>query len=411
MFAYKKKMDVKVPGLKMVKPPALNMSVKVTLDKKIAKEAEKDPLLIQEFSNACLEIYEQTNDTIRKKCVVFDKVFLTMVEKGADQKVMDKQLSGLNNAIKNDVKIAEKACELAVKAAWKDLQSKRKEWKNFKIKIVSTIGATLAGLAVSIAATVTSPFSGGAGAVIGIAGFIKSAATLVTEVGKIAITIEQSKVVLETNLAVVEKAAKNSGVFAANEISAAVLNEFVGISQPSIKTCDSAMSTLSAKYAQIVVKVHDVSRKLNKVLKDQDKMRKDFLKDVDKRLKGHPTPSPKAVKKIIEKQLDDALAKSYTEVQALIDKIPLMYNDVVKWKKPIENLSKRMKKLELKDSKGLKVLREILKLAGVGLAVIDGNKIAKGAQDLGMGLGAAAASYTYDKIFSKAVDGTIFDAA
>lgn len=411
MFQFGMKMDVKVPGLKMVKPPELKMAVKITLDKKIAKIAEKDPLLIQEFNEACKEIYNQTNETIRKKCVVFDKVFLTMAEKGADDKMMKKQLAGLNDAIKNDVKVAEAACKLAVEATWKDLQAKRKEWRTFKIKIVSTIVATLAGLAVSIAAMATSPFSGGAGAVLGIAGLVKSGATLMMEVGKIAISIEQSRKVVEMNLKVVEAAAAKTGVFTANEVGAAVLNEFVGISQPSIKTAGSAMDTMSAKYAQIIVKVHDVSKKLEKILKEQDKVRKDFMAEVTKRLKGHPTPSPNAVKKVIEKQLDDALYDGYKQVEKIIEKIQKMYKDVIKWKMPIVELKKRLSKLEAKDSKGLKVLREVLKLAGVGLAAIDGNKLATSAKDLGMGLGAAAVSYSYDKIASKAVDGTIFDAA
>ncbi len=248
----KKNVEINVSGLRMVKPPALSFKVVVELDKKMEKGAEKDPLLIQEFQNAAMEVYDQTVKTIEQKCKVFDKGFLEMVSKGASKSDLKKQLDGLNNAIKNDVKVAEKAAEIQVAKAWASLQKKRKEWSKFRIKIATTIVGTLAGLAVSIAAMATSPFSGGAGAALGIIGFVKSGVTLATEIGKIAISIDAAKKVVELNLKVVETAAKKSGVYAANEISGAVFSEFVGISQPTIKSTEGAADTLRIFGAQRV---------------------------------------------------------------------------------------------------------------------------------------------------------------
>lgn len=406
-----KNVDTGASGLEMVDPPKLSFKVVVELDKKMQKGVEKDPLLQQEFQAAAGEVFEQTRDTITKKCKVFDQVFVQMVNKGAGKKDMEKQLKGLNDAVRNDVKVGEKAAELAVLKAWTSLQKKKKEWSKFKIKVGVSIFGTLAGLTVSIAAMATSPFSGGAGAVIGITGLIKSGVSLAKDVGKLAISIDQSKKVLTANLAVVEKAASNQALNAANEVSAAVFQEFLGISQPSVKTVEDAADTLKAKYAQMVVKMHDLSKTLNKILKEQEKLKKDFLAEVAKKLKKHPVKDKKTQLVMVSKGLDAALAGSYAEVQNAIGRIQVMYGEARGWASSIKDLMKRVDALTIKDPKALKVFREGLKFASLALSPIDGNSIATGAKDLALGVGGAAGGYVYDKITSKALDGTVFDAA
>lgn len=406
-----KKVPIKTSGLEMVTPPELSFKVVATLDKKIAKEASKDPLLLQEFQSQADSILEQTKKTVEQKCKVFDKLFVSMVAKGASDKEMKAQLKGLNEAIKNDIKIAEKAAELGVEKVWKELQAKRKEWKGFKIKVAASIAGTLAGLAVSIAAMATSPFSGGAGAVFGIAGLIKSGISLAKDIGKLAIDIETSRKILDKELKFIEASASKKGLYTANEVSAAVLNEFIGIAQPSIKSAQDSGDTLKAKYAQMIVKMHDLSKTLDKVLKEQEKAKKEFLKEVGAKLKKHPIKDKAGQMKMISKALDTALADNYKKVQSQIDRVSAMYADSRKWADIIKNLMKRLAKMELKDSKGLKVFREVLKAAGVAAGALDGNSVASTAKDLGMGLGEAGGGYVYDKITSKALDGTIFDAA
>ena len=406
-----KNVDVGASGLEMVKPPKMSFKVVVELDKKMEKGVEKDPLLQQEFHAGASEVFEQTRDTIEKKCKVFDKAFVEMANKGADKKAMEKQLKGLNDAIKNDIKVGEKAAELAAQKAWSNLQKKKKEWSKFKIKVGVSIAGTLAGLAVSIAAMATSPFSGGAGAAFGIIGLIKSGVTLAKDIGKLAINIDQSKTILVKNLAVVEKAASNKALNATNEVSAAVFQEFLGISQPSVKTVEDAADTLKAKYAQMVVKMHDLSKNLNKILKQQEKLKKEFLAEVGKKLKKHPVKDKKTQLVMISKALDTALAKNYAEVQNAIDKIQIMYADARGWANNIKDLMKRVKALTIKDPKALKVFREGLKFAALALSPIDGNSVATGAKDLALGVGGAVGGYAYDKITSKVLDGTVFDAA
>ncbi|KIC47731.1 hypothetical protein [Tateyamaria sp. ANG-S1] len=406
-----KKVPIKVSGLDIVVPPDLSFKVEVELDKKIAKEATKDPLLVQKFQSQASEILEQTKDTIENKCKVFDKLIVGMIDKGADDKKVKAQLKGLNDAIKNDMKVAQKAAELGVQSTWKELQSKRKEWRGFKIKVGVSIAGTLAGLALSIAGLATSGFSGGVGGVLAIAGFIKSGISLAQDIKKLAIDIEGARVELDGHLKFIEKAAKTKGLYTANEVGAAVLNEFVGISQPSIKSAQDCADTIKAKYAQMIVKVHDLSKTLEKILKEQQKVKKEFLTEAAKRLKKHPIKDKKGQMNKISTALDKELDANYKKVDAQITRIQLMYADTRKWAATIKDLLKRLAKLELKDSKGLKVFREVLKAVGAAAGAIDGNSVASSAQELGLGLGESVGGYVYDKISSKALDGTVFDAA
>lgn len=405
------KVPIKKTGLEMVAPPDLSFKIEVDLDKKVIEAMKKDPLLQQEFQTQASEILDQAKKTIEQKCKVFDKLFVAMVQKGASDKDMKKQLAGLNNAIENDMKVAQAGAEIGVKATWEELKKQRKEWKKFKIKVFASIAATVAGLAVSIAAMASSPFSGGAGAALGIIGLIKSGVTLAEDIRKIAMNIGQSKAVLVKHLQFVEAAAKKKGLYATNEVGAAVLNEFLGVAQPSLKSVETESDTLKAKYAQMIVKVHDLSKKLNKILAEQEKLKKEFLTEVAKKLKKHPIKDKSGQLKMISKALDTALAPSYALVDKQINKVMTMYGDTRKWAAEVKALMKRVKQLQLKDSAGLKVFREALKLAAVPLAIIDGNSIATSAKDLGMGLGSAVGGYAYDKITSKALDGTVFDAA
>lgn len=403
------KVSVDVSGLQMVKPPDLSFKVEIDLPKEIEKEAAKDPLLQNEFKDQAKEILDMTKKMIEQKCKVFDKLFVSMIDKGAKKADVEKQLKGLNEAIKNDMKVANKAAEMGVQKTWDELQSKRKEWKKFKIKIFCTIAATIAGLAVSIAAMATSPWSGGAGAAFAIIGFIKAGTTLAVEIQKIAVDIDKAKVICVKNLDFVEKAFEKKGLGNTNEVTAAVLTEFLGISQPSIKTVQSTADTLKAKYAQIVVKVHDLAKTLEKVLGTQDKLKKEFMAEVAKRLKEHPIKDKATQLKMIEKGLDTALADNYAKVEVQIGKIHVMYADTKKWAPEIKTVTDRVSKLELKDSKGLKLFREGLKIATLGLSALDGNGIATKAKDIGMGVGGAVGGYAFDKITSKAIDGSAFD--
>ncbi len=406
-----KKAKIGAGNLKFLTEPSLDFKIEVDLPKEIEKEAAKDPLLQQEFKDIALKIFEMAKTETAKKLKTFDAYFEGMINKGADEKAVQKQVDTVNSVIKNDVAMYKLAAEQGIDQAWTDLQGKRKEWRKFKIKVGVSIFATLAGLAVSIAAMASSPWSGGAGAAFAIIGFIKAGTTLAQDIARIAMDIDAAKTQVEINLAVVEKAVQSKGLNALNEVSAAVFKEFLGISQPSVKTCGSAMDTLKAKYAQMIVNVHDLAKTLNKALEGQDKLKKEFLAQAAERLKKHPTTDKASQLKKIQTNFDKEMEKLGGKVMELIGKVGTLYDKIKTWAKTVADLGKRVKELELKDPKGLKVFREALKFCMLATSIFDGNKVATDMTNIGTGIITAGSSYVYDKITSKALEGTIFDAA
>lgn len=85
-------------------------------------------------------------------------------------------------------------------------------------------------------------------------------------------------------------------------------------------------------------------------------------------------------KKTMEKQLDGGLSDSFDQVQKLIVKTEESNRDVVRWRTPVIAPRKRWAGIELNDSTGLQVLREVLKIGG-------GSKAASTAKDICMGPG------------------------
>ncbi len=406
-----KKAKIGAGNLKFLTEPNLDFKIEVDLPKEVEKEAAKDPLLQQEFKDVALKIFEMAKTETAKKLKAFDAYFEGMINKGADEKAVQKQVDTVNSVIKNDVAIYKLAAEQGIDKAWTDLQKKRKEWTKFKIKVGVSIFATLAGLAVSIAAMASSPWSGGAGAAFAIIGFIKAGTTLAQDIARIAMDIDAAKKQVEINLAVVEKAVESKGLNALNEVSAAVFKEFLGISQPSVKTCGSAMDTLKAKYAQMIVNVHDLAKTLNKALEGQQKLKKEFLAQAAERVKKHPTTDKAGQLKKIQANFDKEMATAGDKIMELIGKVGTLYDKIKTWAKTVADLGKRVKELEIKDPKALKVFREALKFCMLATSIFDGNKIATDMSNIGTGIIAAASSYVYDKITSKALEGTIFDAA
>ncbi len=406
-----KECDFGAKGLKLVKAPKMAFEVTLDADKKLLQAMDKDPLLMQDMHAAGLKAYKSFCATVKQKLITFDKLFIAMVDKGAPPAMMEKQVAGLKKTVANEVAVGEKFAEIEVNGAIKKLQSSKADWKKFKIKIAVSITGTIAGLAVSIGMMASSPFSGGAGAVIGIAGLIKSTAALVKDIGAIAIDIDTAVKLMDRTSKFVLKTADSHAAFNTNEASAAILQEFIGISQPSFKTLSDQGDVVKAKHGRLIVRVHDVAKDLDKILKAQSKFKKEFMAEALKRIKAHPTTKKKENLKKIERQLDAELSANYTAVQGLIEKTIKLNQEAKGWEPEIKRLFAIVKKLEKMDNKGLKVMREALKIVGAGLSVIDGNAIVKTSADLTKALVPAGASYAYDKIASKALDGTVFDAA
>jgi hypothetical protein len=157
--------------------------------------------------------------------------------------------------------------------------------------------------------------------------------------------------------------------------------------------------------------VHTLSRGLSEALDNQDKLEKEFLMQAAKRVKNHPTTDKAGQLSRIKSNLEKEMAELRDMVAQQISEIGTIYEEIKGWKTTVTELSKRLKDLESEDPTALKAFREGLKASMLYTSIFDGNKVATDITNIGTGLISASVLYGYDKIASKALDGTIFDAA
>ena len=312
--------DVQVSGLKHVKPPTFVFQAEIAMDEGVFKSIGKDSIYLLEVNKGCQKVYDQTVTAITSKLKAFDKLIQTMIDKQAPEATMKKQLEGLNKSFEEDKRVAEVACEQIASDLWVAFCRKKTEYLKYKIKIVATIVGAGAALITSISLMASAPFTGGASAALSIIGMVKSAVTIGKEIASAAQEVETCQKILDKQMLVVEAVLKKSSkARAANELTAIVLNEFVGISQPCIKTCQGQADTMVQKLNGVEIKSHDLSKKLNGILDAQETVRKEFIKEAAKSLNKHPSALAPGHLKIIEKQLDAELSSNYAKVMAAID--------------------------------------------------------------------------------------------
>jgi len=403
--------DCAVSGLKFVSVPKMSFNVEVDFDKKIFAKVKDDAILLEDMNKAARKAYDAICAGISSKIKIFDKLFQGMDEKGAKKEEIDKQLAGLNKALEQDRAVGEAMARAEVEKCWDTYSAKKKEYKTYKIKIGVTIFGAVAGLVTSIALMATAPFTGGASAAFSIIGMFKSAVTLVREIGSAWMEIETSQKLLGKQIDIVEKAAQSVAGRRANEITAMVLDNFLGIANPSLKSCDDALGTVEQKLKGIEIKTHEASKLLNKIIDEQERLQKEFLKEAAAKLAKLAPNQAKAQLKGIEDRLDDFLVPSRIEVGEQIEKVMGMYERFKEAHKVTSEMKKRVETLKASVPKSeenlIKFARNVLTLAQFPLGAMSGNGMAHAASDIASGLGSASAGFLYDKITTKVLGGSL----
>lgn len=408
MFSFSKKIELSTEGLKHVKPPALEFDVDVTFDPKIDKAVSADPLMIQMMTEACQKVRDQTEASINGKLKAFDKLIQTMLDKGAEQSDLNAQLAGLNKSIEQDKAVGVAAAKQAVEATWKNYQTKKKEYIKYGVKIGASIGGAVAGLTVSIATIASGGFTGGASAVIGVIGMIKSCVTIAKEIANLAMSVEQATKLMDKELAAVEALAKkHKALLKANEYAATIANQFLGASQPSIKVVKDQFDIVSKKLDGIEIQIHSASTELNKVLIAQEKSLDQFMDKAKELLSKYPGARGKEDMSKIQAKLDAVMLKSRSCVMECIGDVHTIRERWQKASEAVEKSRPRVESLVKIRGTDVKIFENVLVFVDIPLAAINGNGIATKATDLASGLGTAGASFAYDKIKSGALDGTL----
>jgi len=402
--------DLKMSDLRALVPPKFVFKVELAIDSGVFKQLQKDGLLLQEMNRMVQEVYGTTVKAIRSKLKAFDGMVQTAIDKNAPKAEVQKLVDGLNKAFEEDKRVAETACEQQAARMWVELCRKRTEYTKYQIKIVATVIGAAASLATSIALLAATPFSFGTSTVPGILTMVKSATTLATELGSAAMSVQQCQGMLEKQLATVEAAKKRLGKpgMVVNDAAAAVVKEFLGISQPCIKSCQDQCGTMVSKLKGAEIACHDLSKTLNGLLDKQEKFKAEFIAGAQKRAQSSPSTKAKADVKLIEQRLEKKLFANYEQVQAMIEKTGEAYKAFQKAGAEADRLKKRVD--ELGDRPALlKVLTGALALKDLAFMSIGGDGLVK-VTELVTNVAPSSASWAWDRLTEGVLDGTFLGA-
>lgn len=393
----------------MTAPKGMKFQVSVEFDDKMKKEISADALLKQDM---WLEVDAVYKDLIRR---IGEN--LKNTDRGAIQlrnaKEMDKLkklVDVVNRGIVEATKIAQDSAEKKILSHYESLKKKRKEYTKYKIKIVVTVTSAAAGLATSLALIGASGFSGGASGAIGIIAMIKACTTLATEVAAAAQTVQESIGSLKVQLRAVEAVwNKTKAGGHANEISAAVFKEFLGISQPSVKSCQSNLSTAKSKLNGMDVRTHDIAKEIQKAMAKAKQMQNDFLAEANKRLAKHPDPD--ALKKYGPKvlaNLNKYMQSTDERIRALLKSVERNLATIKLAEADIKLLDARVEAISgARDSKAYKVLDNALMIGNVSLSVLNGNGLVDSAKAVCENVVPVVSCFAYERISAVVIEGDL----
>jgi hypothetical protein len=241
-----------------------------------------------------------------------------------------------------------------------------------------------------------------------IVGIVKTTAVLFNAIASAAQSVEQTSKGLKKELEVVERASKELLAKKLNEYTGAVVKQFLGVSQPTIKSCCDRCGTIGQKLNGLEINVHKASKNINELLDEQEKLKAGFLKELNARAAEHPAPAAKADAKQVEKRLDAYLDKNFQAVVRSLEECSTLAGRYKEARKEFDDLEKRVKKLAAMKTVDEKVLRNVLKLVDFPLALLSGNGIATTAKDVATRLTRVAGFMLYDKVTEAALESSLF---
>jgi DNA repair exonuclease SbcCD ATPase subunit len=401
----------------MVAPKGMSFKVEVEFDSKVEKSVAKDPLVMQEMSDAIKAVYEDLVARIGDNLQKTDRGAVQLRDSNQLDK-LKKLVEVVGRGIEGARDIAVERAEKDVQQVWKNLARTRAEYTKYKIKIVTKISLAAAGLITSIALFATGAVSFGASSIPAVVGMVKSVLTMSSEIVSAAQEIEDTQKRLEGKLKLIEErfvSAKGQFTKAgmAQEAGMALAAQFLGTSgplavMPSIKDAIAELGTVKSKYGGIVVKSHDLAKTLNKVLEKMDAAKTEFLKDVTKQLDKHPSPLAKRQPKEIEARLDAELAPFIGKVQDALQAVLATQARLKTAEPELKAAEARVMKLAKLKGTGWKIFDNVLVLSDLALSFVDPSAYEKTAE-LAAGIGQAAGSLVADKISKKVLEGSFLE--
>jgi hypothetical protein len=390
----------------MTCPKGMKFKVEVEFDDKMKKEIGADALLKQDMWLAVDGVYKDLIKRIGENLKNTDRGAIQL-RNAREVDKLKKLVDVVNRGIVGAKDIAQESAQKQILAHYEGLKKKRKEYTKYKIKIVVTITSATAGLATSLALIGASGFSGGASGAIGIVAMIKACTTLATEIAAAAQTVDQSISTLRVQLTAVEKVWKTTKAGGhANEISAAVFKEFLGVSQPSVKSCKSNLDTAKNKLGGMDVKTHDIAKEIQKAMAKAKTMQNEFLAEANTRLAKHP--DPEAMKKYGPKVLNNLNAYMKTtdeKIRSLLKSVEQNLATIKKADASLIDLEKHLNSIsQVRDSAGYRILDNALALGNVSLSMLSGNGLVSSAQAVCENVVPVVSCFAFERISAAVID-------
>lgn len=264
-----KDIKAKAKQINLIKiPDQLSVQVVITIDDKTYAKLEKDPRLQDEMRKNLPDTYQKLVDAVASAFEVANARVVANIE---DADV------AYNKALTEAQGKIEKACQEMVKDAagvWKAYFKDQKDYLKYEVKIAVRLTVGAVSLGANIALLASTPFSFGAGAVIGIIGMAKTTSSMIQEIRNALKSTETAlKDVIDLYEAVKEKAksekkidiAKQKAKDYTKEAINGIANIALGIKPAkSISKMESALELAHKKLLGEKVKLVDISKKIQK---------------------------------------------------------------------------------------------------------------------------------------------------
>ena len=256
-----------------LKVPSLLFRLDVPAEKAIQKAYSEDPLLRAKLSEAAVKVY----DSIERQMEIATRGWDAKVEKvktdDSAKKALAKEYQKL---FEGQVDLAVKAAQRSTEAVWTELVRTKKDYSKYKWKAGIKVSLGAASLVTTVAIMASSGATFGASAIPGILGVMRTSAQLAQQCKALYDELETTVKQLNRNLAKVSATYKDASKakLAAAEMSAMLIQKVLVVEMPSIKLCQDLLARGRSKCDGVVVKAHDIAKKLEKALNGVDAIAK-----------------------------------------------------------------------------------------------------------------------------------------
>jgi hypothetical protein len=252
-----------------LKVPSLLFRLEVPAEKNIRKAYDEDPLLRAKLGEAAVKVY----DSIERQMEIATRGWDAKVEKVKQDEAAKKALAReYQKLFESQVDLAVKAAQRNTEMVWTELVRTKKDYAKYKWKAGIKVSLGAASVITTVAIMASSGASFGATAIPGILGVIRSTSQLAQQCKALYDELEATIKQLNQNLAKVQATYKDAskGKVGAGEAGAMLVSKVFTIELPSIKRCQELLGRGRSKCDGVVVKSHDIAKKLETALKGVD---------------------------------------------------------------------------------------------------------------------------------------------